>query len=136
MATKDKRTISISRRPQKTNTGTSQQPEQQSSPNKKGIILASAQEQETDPFKVELLQKGYSIISENEYGVTVRKAVGKPTFIPQTKNGYFEKGKPNNLRLPESINTAMKMRVAGMGINTQQYLTQLVMKDLKDNGLI
>ncbi len=135
MATKNKRTISISRNPQKTDPEVSQQPEKQSLQNKKGIILASAQ-QETDPFKTELLQRGYFIISENEYGVTVRKAIGKPTFMPRTKYGYFEEDKPNNLRLPESINTAMKMHVASMGINIQQYLIQLVMKDLGEKNLL
>ena len=135
MGTKDKRTITISRNPQKVETETFRQPEKQPLPEKKGIILASAQ-QETDPFKIELFQKGYSIISENEYGVIVRKAIGKPTFLPRTKYGYFEEGKPNNLRLPESINTVMKMHVASLGINIQQYLTQLIMKDLSEKNLL
>lgn len=135
MGTKDKRTITISRNPQKVETETSRQAEKQPLPEKKGIILASAQ-QETDPFKIELLQKGYSIISENEYGVIVRKAIGKPTFLPRTKHGYFEESKPNNLRLPESINTVMKMHVANLGINAQQYLTQLIMKDLSEKNLL
>ena len=135
MRTKDKRTITISRNPQKVETETSRQPEKKPLPEKKGIILASAQ-QETDTFKIELFQKGYSIISENEYGVIVRKAIGKPTFLPRTKYGYFEEGKPNNLRLPESINTVMKMHVANLGINAQQYLTQLIMKDLSEKNLL
>lgn len=134
---KDKRTVTIRRSVNKVNdSSTTQQPEeQQSSLNRKGIILASAT-QETDPFKIELNQKGYSILSENEYGVTVRKTLGKPTFMPRTRNGYFEEEKPNNVRLPESINTAMKMRVAGMRINSQQYITQLIMKDLRENDLL
>lgn len=135
MGTKDKRTITISRNPQKVETETSRQPEKQPLPEKKGIILASAQ-QETDPFKIELFQKGYSIISENEYGVIVRKAIGKPTFLPRTKHGYFEESKPNNLRLPESINTVMKMHIASLGINIQQYLTQLIIKDLSEKNLL
>lgn len=133
--TKNKRTIKISRSPQKADMETTPQPEKHVASNQKGIILASAQ-QETDPFKIELIQKGYSIISENEYGVTVRKALGKPTFMPRTKHGYFEESKPNNLRLPESINTVMKMHIASMGINAQQYLTQLVMKDLREKNLL
>lgn len=56
--------------------------------------------------------------------------------MPRTKYGYFEEDKPNNLRLPESINTAMKMHVASMGINIQQYLIQLVMKDLGEKNLL
>lgn len=135
MADKEKRVISI-RRKKDVEEQNSPQQVINSSPKNTGIILASSQEQETDPFKVELLQKGYSIISENEFGVTVRKAIGKPTFIPRTKNGYFEKGKPNNLRLPESINTAMKMHIANLGINAQQYFIQLIMKDLRENDLL
>lgn len=138
MATKDKdkRTVTIRRSANKAaDSSATQQSEEQISLNRKGIILASAT-QETDPFKIELSQKGYTILSENEYGVTARKTLGKPTFMPRTRNGYFEEEKPNNVRLPESINTAMKMRVAGMGINFQQYITQLIMKDLRDNDLL
>lgn len=138
MGTKDKnkRTVTIRRTANKgTDTTVTQQPEGQSPLNSKGIILASAA-QETDPFKIELREKGYTILSENEYGVTVRKTMGKPTFMPRTSNGYFEEEKPNNVRLPESINTAMKMRVASLGINAQQYIAQLIMKDLRDNNLL
>ena len=105
--------------------------------NNGGIILASsAQTLEKDPFKIELINKGYKIISENDYGVIVRKAAGKPSFLARTEKGYFEDLKPNSLFLPESINTAMKVHIAGMHINAQQYLTQLVMKDLKENNRI
>lgn len=138
MATKDKdkRTVTIRRSANKAaDSSVTQQSEEQISLNRKGIILASAA-QETDPFKIELSQKGYTILSENEYGVTVRKTLGKPTFMPRTPKGYFEDEKPNNVRLPESINTAMKMRVVGMGINSQQYITQLIMKDLRENNLL
>lgn len=134
MAEKQKRIISI-KRDKKSEEQNPPQQEKNSSLKNEGIILVS-QEQESDPFKVELLQKGYSIISENEFGVTVRKAIGKPTFMLRTKNGYLEKLKPNNLYLPESTNIAMKMRIAGLGINSQQYLAQLVMKDLIENNLL
>ncbi len=132
MAEKQRRIISI-KRDKKSEENPSQQ-ENNSSQKNEGIILAS-QKQENDPFKAELLQKGYSIISENEFGVIVRKAIGKPTFMLRTKNGYLETLKPNNLYLPESINIAMKMRIASLGINSQQYLAQLVMKDLRENNL-
>ena len=114
--------------------------QQQSIPstsNNSGIILASsAQVVEKDPFKVELINKGYKIVSENDYGAIVCKATGKPSFLARTANGYFEELKPNSLFLPKSIYTAMKVHIASMNINAQQYLTQLVMKDLKENNRI
>ncbi|WP_373155245.1 hypothetical protein [Bacteroides cellulosilyticus] len=105
--------------------------------NNSGIILASStQVPEKDPFKVELINKGYKIVSENDYGAIVRKATGKPSFLARTANGYFEELKPNSLFLPKSIYTAMKTHIASMNINAQQYLTQLVLKDLKENNRI
>lgn len=138
MATKDKRTVVINRKPVNKGTEASvsqQQAKQTSGTQTQGIILASAQESDSDPHKAELRQKGYSILSENEYGVIVRKAQGKPTFMARTANGYFETGKPSNIFLPESINTAMKKHIAG-SITAQQYIIQLVMKDLRENGLL
>lgn len=133
---KDKRTVTIRRSANKGgDIATTQKPKEQPALKQKGIILASAI-QETDPFKIELNQRGYTILSENEYGATVRKAMGKPTFIVRTNNGYFEEEKPSSIRLPESINTAMKMRIAGMKISSQQYIVQLIMKDLMENNLL
>lgn len=136
MATKDKRTVVINRKPvnKGTEASVSQQQAKQTS-GTQGIILASAQESDSDPYKAELRQKGYSILSENEYGVIARKAQGKPTFMARTANGYFETGKPSNIFLPESINIAMKKHIAG-SITAQQYIIQLIMKDLKENGLL
>jgi hypothetical protein len=102
-----------------------------------GIALASASVvTEKDPAKAELIQQGYIIVAENEYGVIVRQAKGKPTFMAKTKDGYADATKRNTLLLPDSIDRAMKMRVASMGINVIQYLTQLVMKDLKEHNII
>lgn len=123
----------------KRNRGTGTAPEQKAqvataSPN--GITLASNSTTETDPFKLELSKRGYKIISENEYGVKVQKSQGKPSFLARTVNGYFEPEKPTTLMLPESINTAMKVHIAGLNMNAQQYLTQLVMKDLREKNII
>lgn len=123
----------------KRNRGTGTAPEQKAqvataSPN--GITLASNSTTETDPLKLELSKRGYKIISENEYGVKVQKSQGKPSFLARTVNGYFEPEKPTTLMLPESINTAMKVHIAGLNMNAQQYLTQLVMKDLREKNII
>jgi hypothetical protein len=100
------------------------------------ITLASATRiDESDPMKAELLRKGYIIVSENEYGCVVRQAKGKPTFMAKTKEGYKEGDKRNTLILPDSIDRAMKMRVASTGCSVMQYLTQLVMQDLKANHI-
>lgn len=136
MATKDKRTVVINRNPlnKGSEASASQQQVKQNS-STSGIILASTQESDDDPYKAELRQKGYSILSENEYGVLARKAQGKPTFMARTANGYFEIEKPSNILLPESINTAMKKHIAG-NITAQQYIIQLIMKDLRENGCL
>lgn len=136
MPSKDnkKRVVNISRKPQKEENN-SEQIRNNSSPTG-GIVLASAIDSEKDPLKVELEQKGYIILSENEYGVIARKSKGKPTFLARTSKGYFENEKPNSLLLPESINTAMKIHAVNKGINAQQYIVQLIMKDLKENNLL
>lgn len=128
-----KKNISIQR-----NRGTSATPEQktQLAASPTGITLASTSTQETDPLKLEISKRGYKIISENEYGVKVQKSQGKPSFLARTANGYFEPEKPTTLLLPESLNTSMKVHIAGLNINAQQYLTQLVMKDLREKNII
>jgi aminoglycoside/choline kinase family phosphotransferase len=99
------------------------------------ITLASAHVEEKDPMKAALIHKGYILIAENEYGVVVRQAKGKPTFLAKTKEGYKEGDKRNTLVLPDAIDRAMKMRVASTGSSVMQYLTQLVMRDLNENGI-
>jgi hypothetical protein len=99
------------------------------------ITLASARVEESDPMKAELMRKGYILVAENDYGCVVRQAKGKPTFMARTKEGYKEADKRNTLILPDSIDRAMKMRVAATGSSVMQYLTQLVMRDLKENGI-
>lgn len=128
-----KKNISIQR-----NRGTGATPEQktQLAASPTGITLASTSTQETDPLKLEISKRGYKIISENEYGVKVQKSQGKPSFLARTTNGYFEPEKPTTLLLPESLNTSMKVHIAGLNINAQQYLTQLVMKDLREKNII
>lgn len=128
-----KKNISIQR-----NRGTGATPEQktQLAVSPTGITLASTSTQETDPLKLEISKRGYKIISENEYGVKVQKSQGKPSFLARTVNGYFEPEKPTTLLLPESLNTTMKVHIAGLNINAQQYLTQLVMKDLREKNLL
>lgn len=128
-----KKNISIQR-----NRGTGATPEQktQLAVSPTGITLASTSTQETDPLKLEISKRGYKIISENEYGVKVQKSQGKPSFLARTTNGYFEPEKPTTLLLPESLNTSMKVHIAGLNINAQQYLTQLVMKDLREKNII
>lgn len=100
------------------------------------ITLASNSVTESDPLKLEIGKRGYKIISENEYGVKVQKSQGKPSFLARTVNGYFEPEKPTTLLLPESLNTTMKVHIAGLNINAQQYLTQLIMKDLREKNLL
>ena len=129
-----KRVVSISRKPKKEEDN-SEHIRNTPSPTG-GIVLASAKDSEKDPLKAELSQKGYIILSENEYGVIARNSKGKPTFLARTSKGYFENEKPSSLLLPESINTAMKIHVASKGINAQQYIVQLIMKDLKENNLL
>lgn len=115
---------------------TSEQKTQLVATSPSGITLASNSATETDPLKLEISKRGYKIISENEYGVKVQKSQGKPSFLARTVNGYFEPEKPTTLLLPESLNTTMKVHIAGLNINAQQYLTQLVMKDLREKNLL
>ena len=138
MQEKNKRVVKITRKAanKENQSGSSSQPTQESLSRTSGIILASDQKLETDPFKVELEQKGYIILSENEHGVCARKAQGKPTFLARTVNGYLEREKPCSLYLPESINTAMKVHIANKKMNAQEYILQLIMKDLKENKLL
>lgn len=99
-----------------------------------GINLASA-EVESDPFRKSLINAGYIIIEENEYGAVVRMDKGKPTFIPKTKKGFDpnEKEVRNSVVLPEHVDTAMKVYAAKMRMSTTQYLTQLIIADLRKN---
>lgn len=99
-----------------------------------GINLASA-EIETDPFRKSLTDAGYIILEENEYGAVVRMDKGKPTFIPKTKKGFDpnEKEVRNSVVLPEHIDTAMKVYAAKMRMSTTQYLTQLIVENLRKN---
>lgn len=123
----------------KRNKGTDTAPEQKTqvaATSPSGITLASNSPIETDPLKLELSKRGYKIISENEYGVKVQKSHGKPSFLARTVNGYFEPEKPTTLMLPASINTKMKVHIAGLNMDAQQYLTQLVMKDLREENII
>lgn len=99
-----------------------------------GINLASA-EVESDPFRKSLTNAGYIILEENEYGAVVRMDKGKPTFIPKTKKGFDpnEKEVRNSVVLPEHVDTAMKVYSAKMRMSTTQYLTQLIIADLRKN---
>lgn len=99
-----------------------------------GINLASA-EVETDPFRKSLTDAGYIILEENEYGAVVRMDKGKPTFIPKTKKGFNpnEKEVRSSVVLPEHVDTAMKVYAAKMRMSTTQYLTQLIIADLRKN---
>lgn len=99
-----------------------------------GINLASA-EIDTDPFRKSLISAGYIILDENEYGAVVRLDKGKPTFIPKTKQGFDpnEKEVRNSVLLPEHVDTAMKVYAAKMRMSTTQYLTQLIIADLRKN---
>ena len=99
-----------------------------------GINLASA-EVESDPFRKSLMNAGYIILEENEYGAVVRMDKGKPTFIPKTKKGFDpnEKEVRNSVVLPEHVDTAMKVYAAKMRMSTTQYLTQLIIADLRKN---
>lgn len=99
-----------------------------------GINLASATV-ETDPFRKSVTDAGYIILEENEYGVVVRMDKGKPTFIPKTKQGFDpnEKEVRNSVVLPEHVDTAMKVYAAKMRMSTTQYLTQLIIADLRKN---
>lgn len=135
MSEENKRRVSITRKSSNESNGkTTKQSTNQSGTG--GICLASTKESEKDPFKVELDENGYRIISENEYGVIVQKAKGKPTFMARTTNGYLELGKPSTIFLPESINIAMKKCVADKCINAQQYILQLIIKDLRENDFL
>lgn len=99
-----------------------------------GVNLASA-EVETDPFRKSLNNAGYTVLEENEYGAVARMDKGKPTFIPKTKHGFDpnEKEIRNCVVLPEHIDTAMKVHAAKMRMSTTQYLTQLIIADLRKN---
>ena len=99
-----------------------------------GINLASANI-ETDPFRKSITDAGYIILEENEYGAVVRLDKGKPTFIAKTKKGFDpnEKEVRSSVVLPEHIDTAMKVYAAKMRMSTTQYLTQLIIADLRRN---
>lgn len=97
-----------------------------------GITLASANV-ETDPFRKSITDAGYIILDENEYGVVARMDKGKPTFIPKTKQGFDkdEKEVRCSTVIPEHIDTALKVRAAKLRMSTAQYLTQLIVADLR-----
>lgn len=99
-----------------------------------GINLASANV-ETDPFRKSITDAGYIILEENEYGAVVRLDKGKPTFIAKTKKGFDpnEKEVRSSVVLPEHVDTAMKVYAAKMRMSTTQYLTQLIIADLRRN---
>lgn len=110
------------------------EPQSPPTPSTGGIALASA-ETEKDPFKLELKEHGYIILQENEFGVIARKTIGKPTFLPLTKDGYLSQKDKKSFMLPTSPVVAMKVRAANLNITIDQYVTQLIMKDLKENGI-
>lgn len=97
-----------------------------------GIHLASA-ETESDPFRKSLFDAGYSILEENEYGAVVRMEKGKPTFVPKTKKGFDpnENTVRNTVVLPEHIDIAMKVYAAKNRMSATQYITQLIVADLR-----
>lgn len=99
-----------------------------------GINLASANV-ETDPFRKSITDAGYIILDMNEYGAVARLDKGKPTFIAKTKKGFDpnEKEVRSSVVLPEHIDTAMKVYAAKMRMSTTQYLTQLIIADLRKN---
>ncbi len=96
------------------------------------ITLASANV-ETDPFRKSISDAGYFILKENEYGIVARMDKGKSTFIPKTKQGFDpnEKEVRCSTVIPEHIDTALKVRAAKMRMSTTQYLTQLIVADLR-----
>ena len=97
-----------------------------------GIHLASAVT-ETDPFRKSLTEAGYSILEENEYGAVVRLEKGKPTFVAKTKHGFDanEKTVRNTVVLPEHIDTVLKVYAAKNRMSATQYITQLIVEDLR-----
>lgn len=127
MEKKKQRTVRIGRKETNEGHGTIS-PEQSK---QGGINLPSVS---NDPFKDELKREGYEIISENEFGVLAKKKLGKSTFMIRTANGYLENEKPSTVYLPESIKTAMKIHIASSGINEQQFIAQLIIERLRENG--
>lgn len=100
-----------------------------------GITLASGST-ETDPFRKSLTEAGYIILEENEYGIVARQDKGKPTFIPRTKHGFDpnENTVRNSLVLPEHMDIAMKVHAARNRMSVTQYITQLIVADLRKNS--
>lgn len=101
-------------------------------PSTGGIHLASATT-ESDPFRKSLIDAGYIILEENDYGCVCRFEKGKPTFIPKTKQGFNpnEKEIRISVTLPEHVDTAVKVNAARLRITTSQYLAQLIIADLR-----
>ena len=102
-----------------------------------GIALASSNT-DNDPFRKSVTEAGYIILEENEYGVIARPDKGKPSFIPRTSHGFDpnEKECRNTIILAEHIDTAMKVHAAKTRMNITQYLTQLLVSDLKKQGCL
>lgn len=101
------------------------------------INLASAPT-ETDPFRKSVTDAGYNILEENEYGVIARMDKGKPSFIPKTNHGFDpnEKQCRNTIVIAEHIDTALKVHAAKTRVNVTQYLTQLLVADLRKEGYL
>ena len=103
--------------------------EQHEQPAQTGAIsLASA---EKDPKVLSLIEEGYTIMDKNEYGALVRQDKGKSTFFPLTENGYEKPDTRSTIVLPKSVDIKMKIKIAKKGITLVQYLTQLVLEDLR-----
>lgn len=100
-----------------------------------GINMASTFV-ETDPFRKSVIDAGYAIQEENEYGVVVRMEKGKPTFIPRTQKGFdpSERTVRCTVVVPEHIDIAMKVHTAKNRMSASQYIIQLIVADLRKNG--
>ena len=96
------------------------------------ISLASAPV-ETDAFRKSVIEAGYTIQEENEYGVVVRMEKGKPTFIPRTNKGFDpnERTVRSTVVIPEHIDIALKVYAAKNRMTASQYITQLIVADLR-----
>lgn len=110
------------------------QSKQTLTPSPTGSIALASAEVEQDPFKKNLINSGYSIIYEDEYGVIARQDKGKPVFMARTKNGYSKPANRNSVLLPDELDTAMKVRAASLRLNTSDYISRLIIDDLKSNN--